>query len=44
MLDCVAYKEKSKLYFTYYFIYFYIILYDFINCPAFMKIKFCIKE
>ena len=30
MLDCVA---------LYYFIYFYIILYDFINYPAFVDIK-----
>ena len=37
MLDCVACKEKrNKLY---YFTYFYIILYDFINCPAFVDIK-----
>ena len=37
MLDCVACKEKrNKLY---HFTYFYIILYDFINCPAFADIK-----
>ena len=36
MLDCVACKEKqNKLTFT----YFYMILYDFINCPAFIDIK-----
>ena len=37
MLDCVACKKKKKL--TYYFIYFDMILYDFINCPAFVDIK-----
>ena len=37
MLDCVACKEKrNKLYC---FTYFYIILYGFINCPAFIDIK-----
>ena len=34
MLDCVDCKEKKN-----YFTYFYIILYDFINCPAFVDIK-----
>ena len=35
MLHCVACKEKrNKLH---YFTYFYIILYDFINCTAFVN-------
>ena len=34
MLDCVACKEKIN-----YFTYFYMILYDFINCLAFIHIK-----
>ena len=38
MLDCVACKEKRKIN-LYYFTYFYIILYDFINYPAFVDIK-----
>ena len=38
MLDCVACKEKRSK-FLYYFTYFYIILYDFVNCPAFVDIK-----
>ena len=38
MLDCVACKEKKKQ-FLYYFIDFHIILYGFINCPAFVDIK-----
>ena len=37
MLDCVACKEKRNN--SYYFTYFFIILYDFINCPAFIDIK-----
>ena len=36
MLDCVACKEKRSI-ILYYFTYFYIILYDFINYPAFVK-------
>ena len=36
MLDCVACKEKNKLY---YFTYFYIILYDFINYQTSVHIK-----
>ena len=36
MSDCVACKEKGSI-ILYYFTYFYIILYDFINCPAFVK-------
>ena len=36
MLDCVACKEKET---NYYFTHFYIILYGFINCPAFVDIK-----
>ena len=40
MLDCVACKKKKKKKINlYYFTYFYIILYDFINCPAFVDIK-----
>ena len=35
MLDCVACKEKE----TNYYKYFYMILYNFINCPAFVDIK-----
>ena len=38
MLDCVACKEKRNI-ILYYFTYFYIILYDFVNCPAFVDIK-----
>ena len=41
MLDCVACKEKGN---NSCIIHFYIILYDFINCPAFVDIKLCIKE
>ena len=37
MLDCCLQGKKKQ--FLYYFIYFYIILYDFINCPAFVDIK-----
>ena len=38
MLDYVACnKERNK--FFYYFTYFSIILYDFVNCPAFVGIK-----
>ena len=38
MLNCLPTKKKKQ--FLYYFIiYFYIILYDFINCPAFVDIK-----
>ena len=36
MLDFIACKKRNKLY---YFTYFYIILYDFINCLAFVYIK-----
>ena len=36
MLNCVACKEKIKLY---YFTYLNIIYYDFINCQAFVDIK-----
>ena len=35
MLNSVACEEQRNKYFT----YFYIILYDFINCPAFVDIK-----
>ena len=35
MFDRVDCKKKKK----YYFPYFYIILYNFINCPAFVDIK-----
>ena len=38
MLDCVACKEKRNIN-LFYFTYFYMILYDFINCPAFVDIK-----
>ena len=38
MLDCVACKEKRNIN-SFYFTYFYMILYDFINCPAFVDIK-----
>ena len=38
MLDYVAYKEKRNK-FLYYFSYFYIILYDFVNCPAFVDFR-----
>ena len=37
MLDCVVCKEKRNI--LYYFTYSYIILYDFINFPAFVDIK-----
>ena len=37
MLHCVACKEKKNK--LHYFPYFSIILYDFINCPAFVDIK-----
>ena len=37
MLDVLPVKEKEIN--LYHFIYFYIILYDFINCPAFVDIK-----
>ena len=40
-LCCLQRKKKQ---FLYYFIYFYIILCDFINCPAFVDIKLCIKQ
>ena len=36
MLHFVAYEEKMKLT---YFTYIYMILYDFINCPAFVDIN-----
>ena len=36
MLGYVACKEKK---FLYYFSHFFIILYDFVNCPAFADIK-----
>ena len=36
-LDCVACKEKRKK--LYYFTYFHVVLYDFMNCPAFVDIK-----
>ena len=36
MLGYVACKEKK---FLYYFTHFSIILYDFVNCPAFVDIK-----
>ena len=36
-LDCVACKEKRKK--LYHFTYFHVILYDFMNCPAFVDIK-----
>ena len=35
---------RKKKQFLYYFTYLYIILNDFINCPAFVDIKLCIKE
>ena len=38
MLGYVACKEKRNK-FLYYFTYFSIILYDFVNCPAFVDIK-----
>ena len=38
MLDCVVCKDKRNI-ILYNFTYFYIILYDFINCPAFVDIK-----
>ena len=38
MLGYVACKEKRNK-FLYHFIYFSIILYDFVNCPAFVDIK-----
>ena len=38
MLDCGACKEKRNK-FLHCFTYFYIILYDFMNCPAFVDIK-----
>ena len=38
MLDCVACKEKKKQINLFYFIYFYMILYNFINYPAFVDI------
>ena len=37
MLGYVACKEKNKC--LYYFTLFSIILYDFVNCPAFVDIK-----
>ena len=36
MLDVLPVKKKKL---TYYFTYFHMILYDFINCPAFVDIK-----
>ena len=38
MLNCVACKKKQQIH-LYYFTYFYMILYDFINCSAFVDIK-----
>ena len=38
MLDCVTRKEKKKQIILYYFILLHI-LYDFINCPAFVSIN-----
>ena len=37
MLDVLPVKKKEIN--LYYFTYFYMILYDFINCPAFVGIK-----
>ena len=37
MLDVLPVKKKDIN--LYYFTYFYMILYDFINCPAFIDIK-----
>ena len=43
MLHCVACKEKRNI--LRYFTYFYIVLYDFINCPAFVKFfSSCFRE
>ena len=45
MFDCVPktpllpVKKKKKQIVLYYFTYFYIILYDFINCLAFIDVK-----